>query len=191
MSGDTVPGLLDPTSSALLVVDVQARFEPAIPAFDVLTASCVRLVETFRHLMLPVLATEQYPQGLGPTVPTLRAALDELSGAAEPSTKTTFSSYRCDDVRAAFTAAGTTSVLVCGLETHVCVSQSVHEMLAAGLHVHVAADAVASRRESDRDAALRRMAAAGAVITTSEAAAFELMRDAKHPAFRRVQRIYL
>lgn len=191
MSDDTVPGLLSPTSSALLVVDVQTRFAPAIPGFEGLTASCVRLVEAFRHLALPVVATEQYPQGLGPTVPDLREALDQLPDATEPPTKTTFSSYRCDGVRAALAAAGATSVLVCGLETHVCVSQSVHEMLAAGLHVHVATDAVASRRESDRDVALRRMAAAGAVITTSEAAAFELLRDAKHPAFRRVQRLFL
>ena len=63
-------------------------------------------------------------------------------------------------------------------------------MLAAGLRVHVASDAVASRRESDRDVALRRLAAAGAVVTTSEAAAFELLRDAKHPAFKQVQAMY-
>jgi nicotinamidase-related amidase len=187
MSGETIPGLLDPSTTALLVVDVQERFAPAIPGFEGLTASCVRLVRTFNHLELPVVATEQYPQGLGATVPELR----DVIAAAQLPAKTTFSSFACEAARDALRAAGSTSVLVCGLETHVCVSQSVHEMLAAGLRVHVAADAVASRRESDRDVALRRMAAAGAVITTSEAAAFELMRDAKHPAFRKVQRLYI
>ena len=187
MADASPPRLLDPRRSALLVVDVQTRFAPAIPEFEDLVSACVRLVQTFRLLDLPVVVTEQYPKGLGATVPRLRSELPE---GAIPD-KTAFSPYACVAARAALAEADTRSVVVCGLETHVCVSQGVHEMLAAGLRVHVAADAVASRRESDRATALRRFAAAGAVVTTSEAAAFELLRDARHPAFKDVQRLYL
>jgi len=187
MNADAVPGLLDPRRSALLVVDVQTRFAAAIPDFEGLVERCTRLVRAFGLLGLPVLATEQYPKGLGSTVPRLRDAL----GADTVPEKTTFSSHRCGAVRTALADGDVRTVLVCGIETHVCVSQTVHEMLADGLAVHVAADAVGSRRDSDRDVALRRLAAAGAVVTTSESAAFELMRDAKHPAFKDVQRLFL
>jgi nicotinamidase-related amidase len=183
----SVPGLLDPRATALLVVDVQTRFAAAIPDFEGLAERCARLARTFRLLDLPIVTTEQYPAGLGATVPTLRRELED----AEIFSKTAFSSFGCEPARAELTRDHITSVLVCGLETHVCVSQGVHEMLAAGLRVHVARDAVASRRDSDRDTALERLRAAGAVITTSEAAAFELMRDATHPAFKQVQRLYL
>ncbi len=82
-------------------------------------------------------------------------------------------------------------VLVCGIETHVCVNQTVHDLLAAGYRVQVAVDAVESRHAVDRDLALRRMEVSGAVLTSTEAAAFELMVDAKHAKFREVQALYI
>ena len=80
--------------------------------------------------------------------------------------------------------------LVCGIEAHVCVSQTVHDLIQRGLSVHVAVDGVASRKTHDRDVALSRMARAGAILTTSEAAAFELLEDARHPRFKQVQALY-
>ena len=87
-------------------------------------------------------------------------------------------------------SAGAETIVICGIEAHVCVLQTVMGLLALDRSVHIAADAVASRRAADRDVALRRMERAGAVITTCEAAAFELMRDARHPQFKAIQQIY-
>ena len=108
----------------------------------------------------------------------------------EPFTKTCFSSCGSDGVSARLIELRTRQVLVCGIEAHVCVSQTVHELLQRGLGVHVAVDAVASRHVLDRDVALSKMERAGAVLTTAEAAAFELLEDAKHPRFKEVQAFY-
>jgi nicotinamidase-related amidase len=179
--------VLDPRSTALLVVDVQERFRPVMTGFEPMLAGCVRLVKAFRALDLPTLVTEQYPKGLGSTVPELREAL--APGLPIPD-KTTFSSFGCAGLPEALRATGARCVLVCGIETHVCVNQSVHDLLAAGYGVHVAADAVESRRAADREAGLRKMERSGAVLTTCEMAAFELLRDARHPRFKEVQALF-
>lgn len=185
------PAVLDPESTALLVVDVQERFRTAMAGFDVMLAGCLRLVKTFRALGLPVVGTEQYPRGLGHTVPELVEALAGPGGTATPlAEKTTFSSLGCEAAAAALDRWAPTCVLVCGIEAHVCVSQSVHDLLAAGRRVHVAIDAVESRKPADRDAGLRKMERSGAVLTTTEMAAFELLRDARHPRFKEVQALY-
>ena len=153
---------------------------------DVLIDVAVRLVKTFRALELPVLVTEQYPKGLGSTVEELRTAI----GDTETFTKTCFSSAASDGVSARLIELRTQQVLVCGIEAHVCVSQTVHDLLQRGLGVHVAVDGVASRKSADRDVALARMQRVGAVLTTAEAAAFELLEDARHPNFNEVQALY-
>lgn len=178
--------LLDPRATALLVVDVQERFRTVIAGFAAMASGCARLVRAFKILELPVLVTEQYPRGLGHTVPEVLEAL----GPEPIPEKTSFSSYGCAGVPERLRSAGARSVLVCGIETHVCVSQSVHDLLAAGYSVQVAADAVESRRPSDREIALRRLERAGAVLTSAEMAAFELMTDARHPRFREVQALF-
>lgn len=178
--------LLGPDSSALLVIDVQERFRPVMDDFETMVAGCARLVRTFRALELPVLVTEQYPRGLGRTVPELLEAL----GQVEIWEKTSFSSMGCPPLPGHLESREPRTVLTCGIETHVCVHQSVHDLLAGGYAVHVAVDAVASRRVSDREVALRRMERAGAVLTTSEMAAFELLQDARHPKFKEVQALF-
>lgn len=186
-------GLLPPRETALLVIDVQERFRAAIPDFPALAAACARLVRTFRILELPITITEQYPKGLGKTVPEI---LEALEGAAAPAAggkipeKTAFSAFRCAGIPERLREAGVRTVLACGIEGHVCVSQTVHDLLAAGYAVHAAVDAIGSRRPSDREAALRKMERSGAVLTTSEMAAFELLADAKHPKFKEVQALY-
>jgi nicotinamidase-related amidase len=183
---DRHQNLLDPRRSALLVVDVQERFRTVMADFETMLSGCLRLARAFRLLDLPIIATEQYPKGLGSTVSELREAL----GPEPVPEKTTFSSFGCGAVPPKLRELGARTVLVCGIETHVCVHQSVHDLLAAGYRVHLATDAVASRRASDREAALARLAAAGAVLTTTEMAAFELLVDARHPRFREVQAIF-
>ncbi len=180
------PRLLHPEATALIVVDVQERFRSAIAEFEAMAAGCVKLVRAFRFLDLPILVTEQYPKGLGHTAGELKEAL----GPTEIPEKTAFSSMGCSGVPERLQALGAQSLLVCGIETHVCVQQTVHDLLAAGYPVHVAVDAVQSRRASDREIALRRMESAGTILTTTEMAAFELLADARHPRFKEVQALF-
>lgn len=178
--------LLDSGDSALVVVDVQERFRNVQAGFEAMVAGVVRLVRAFRILELPVLVTEQYPRGLGHTVRELR----ELLGENEVATKTCFSSCGSEEFSTRLARLGRKQVLVCGIEAHVCVSQTVHDLLERGFSVHLAVDAVESRKAVDREAALRRMERSGAVLTTSEMACFELLRDAKHPKFKEIQALF-
>ena len=180
------PSLLDPRLTALLVVDVQEKFRPVMAEFDSMVAGCLRLVKTFRALELPIFVTEQYPRGLGRTVAELREAL----GEGEVPEKTAFSSFGCQGLPGSLVESGVRGVLVCGIEAHVCVNQTVHDLLAAGYPVQVAVDAVQSRKPGDRETGLHKMEHSGAVLTTCEMAAFELMVDAKHPRFREVQALF-
>jgi nicotinamidase-related amidase len=189
--------------TVLLVVDVQERFRPAITDFESVLAGCVRLVRAFRAMELPIIVTEQYPRGLGPTVEELRAVLSagessegggQSAGGAGPASeileKTSFSVCGAGGFSERLSSLNTPTVLVCGIETHVCVQQSVHDLLSRGLAVQVAVDAIGSRKDSDRTVALRRMEKAGAILTTTEMAAFELLRDAKHPKFKDIQALF-
>jgi nicotinamidase-related amidase len=180
------PNVPDPAATALIVVDVQERFRSAMDDFDAMLAGCVRLVRTFRLLDLPILVTEQYPKGLGFTVDELREAL----GATEFPEKSAFSSMGCAGIPERLRATGATDVVVCGIEAHVCVNQTVHDLLAAGYRVHVAADAVASRDPRNAEVALAKAQRSGALVTSSEMAAFELLADAVHPRFKEVQSLY-
>ena len=173
-------GLLEKDRAALLVVDVQEGFRSYATFADV-AASCGRLVAGARELGVPIVASEQYPRGLGSTAP-------EVGLADEPRIeKTVFSAARADG----FDLGGRDQVLVAGIEAHVCVSQTVHDLLAQGLEVHVAADAVGSRHRIDYDRALPRLERAGAVVTTVEAALLELCERAGTPEFKAVQKVIM
>ena len=190
-SGARHPNLIDPGASVLVVIDLQERFRPVLAGFECIAFACARLVRVFRKLGLSVIVTEQYPKGLGPTVPEVKQALEEGSEApSEIREKTSFSSYGCEGVAEELRRLRTRSVLVCGIETHVCVNQTVHDLLQAGYTVHVAADAVESRRALDHASALRKMERSGAVLTTAEMATFELLGDARHPKFKEVQELF-
>ncbi len=175
---------LTPASSLLAVIDVQERLLAAMPDAERVVARSLRLAEAAAILGVSRVLTEQYPQGLGPTPATLASRLP----SAIP--KMTFSC--CGS--AAFEAAigpDVTSVVLAGLETHVCVAQTALDLLGRGLAVFVAVDAVASRHSLDHDVALRRLEGAGAVLTTSEAVLFEWCRSAEHPNFREVRTLVL
>ncbi|MFL5847142.1 MAG: isochorismatase family protein [Solirubrobacteraceae bacterium] len=173
-------GLLERDRTALVLIDVQEGFRP----YDVFTQvvnGCKKLVEAARVLDVPIVVTEQYPKGLGST-----AAEIGLDG--EPRIeKTVFSAARA----AGFDLHGRTQAVVCGIEAHVCVSQTVHDLLAEGIEVHVPADAVGSRHAIDYERALPRLERAGAVVTTIEAALLELCERAGTPEFKAVQKVIL
>jgi nicotinamidase-related amidase len=175
------PGLLDRARTMLVVVDVQEAFRKAIDGFDAVAHSVGVLVQGARALDIPITVTEQYPRGLGATVPEVAEHL----GDAPRLEKVVFSAAQADG----FDLRGRDQVLVCGIEAHVCVSQTVHDLLAQGVEVHVAADAVSSRTRENRELGLAKMQRAGALSTSTETALFELLGRAGTPEFKAVQEL--
>jgi nicotinamidase-related amidase len=171
--------LLDRERTALVVVDVQEAFRPAVLEFDRTAHNVGVLVQGARTLGVPVVVTEQYPKGLGHTVPELAEHLDGI----EPVEKVTFSAAGADG----FDLGGRDQALVCGIESHVCVSQTAHDLLDRGVEVHVARDAVSSRTEENRELGLHKMESSGAVLTSVEAALFELLGRAGGDEFKQIQ----
>jgi len=171
--------VLDRDRAALVVVDVQEAFRPAVRDFDSVAQSVAALVQGARILGLPVVVTRQYPKGLGETVPEVAAHLDGI----EPLDKLVFSAAAADG----FDLDGRDQALVCGIESHVCVSQTAHDLLDRGVEVHVARDAVSSRTEENRELGLHKMEGSGAVLTSVETALFELLGAAGTDEFKQVQ----
>jgi nicotinamidase-related amidase len=171
--------VLDRGRAALIVVDVQEAFRPAVLDFDRVAAAAATLVRGARVLDLPVIVTQQYPKGLGATVPELAEHLDGI----EPIDKVCFSAAAADG----FDLRGRDQALICGIESHVCVSQTAHDLLDRGVQVHVARDAVSSRTEENRELGLHKMEGAGAVVTSVETALFELLGAAGTDEFKQVQ----
>jgi nicotinamidase-related amidase len=172
--------LLERDRAAVLVVDVQEGFR-SYETFGAVSAACGRLVEGARILGVPVVATAQYPKGLGPVAPEVG-----LQGE-RPVEKTVFSAVRADG----FDLGGRDQVVVCGIEAHVCVMQTALDLLERGAEVHVVADAVGSRHAQDREIGLHRLDRAGATLTTVEAALLELCERAGTPEFKAVQKVIL
>ncbi len=174
---------LDRSRAAILIVDVQDRLTPAMPpeALARVVKYGRALIGAGKELGLPVLATEQYPKGLGRTVPELREALP-----AAPLEKVHFSCGADPAFAAALEATGRRQVVIAGMETHVCVFQTARDLAAMGYEVHVCADAVSSRTEEHRRTGLELCREAGAVITTAETAIFDLLHRAATDEFRKV-----
>jgi nicotinamidase-related amidase len=180
------PELMTRHDTALVVVDVQEKLLPAIAEGTRVVWNIRRLLDGAAIFGVPVLATEQYPEGLGATVPELASRIGSTTS------KQTFSCGGVPEFAAAVAQLrerGVPKVLVCGIETHVCVQQTVFDLLADGWRVYVAADAVGSRFELDRRIALDRMDAAGAVVTTVEAALFEWCETAGTLEFKQISRL--
>lgn len=177
------PELMNRDDSALLVVDMQARLLPLIAGHERLTFNVSRLIDGAKILGVPMAATEQYPQGLGPTTPVLAERLGTIPA------KLAFSCGECGDIFTGWRDQGIWKILVCGIETHVCVGQTVHDLLGEGFRVYVAADAVGARGAIDHEISLRRMDSAGATLTTTEAALFEWCGRAGTPEFKQISQL--
>ena len=174
------PTQMSAADTGLLVVDVQEKLMAKIPGAAELVRDIGFLIDAARLLDMPVQATEQYPKGLGPTVPELARRLPERPD------KTAFSCCAVPSVVETFRRAARPKVVLAGIEAHVCVLQTALDLLALGLRVYVVADAVASRYPTDREFALRRLEQAGAVLTTAEACVFEWVGGSGHPQFKAV-----
>lgn len=175
--------MLQRDRTALVVIDVQEAFRKAVLEFDRVATGAGILVQAARILELPVVVTEQYPKGLGHTVPEVA---DHAEGV-EPLAKTVFSATAADG----FDLVGRDQVLLCGVEAHVCVYQSALGLIDDGVEVQVARDAVSSRSEENRELGLRKMETAGAATTSIETALFELLGAAGSDEFKQIQKLVM
>jgi nicotinamidase-related amidase len=178
--------LLDAQRSTVLVIDVQKKLLPAIHDHETVAANVAWLVRAAQKIGIPVAATEQYPRGLGPLDDSIRALLPESAVG----TKNHFSCVAAGCLPG-LPGTDRAQVVVAGIETHVCVLQTVLELIEDGREVYVVADAVGSRRPADRDAALARMRQEGARIITREMAIFEWLKEAGTPLFKEVSKEFL
>jgi nicotinamidase-related amidase len=165
---------------ALLVVDVQEKLVPRIVDRDLMLANAVRLVRGAQLLKMPVWATEQYPEGLGPTVHALAELIPH-----RPS-KTVFHCCAVPQLLEQLYGRQIRHLTLAGIEAHVCVSQTALELLRLGFGVQIPADAVGSRSRMDWEFALRRMERAGVVISTTEAVLFEWTERSDRPEFKAI-----
>ncbi len=177
---------IESDSTALILIDVQEKLAPAMNDFEPCANRIELLLDGARELGVDTIVTEQYPRGLGPTLPRFSAKLppDQLYLP-----KTGFSVFAEPGFRTALSRRHRETLIFCGIESHVCVLQSVFDALKWGFRVGLAADAVTSRKAADRELALAAARAAGALVLSAEALLFMLLKDAKHPAFKAVSKL--
>jgi nicotinamidase-related amidase len=180
------PELLSAASSRLLIVDVQDKLLPPISNSARLVHNCRRLLDGAKIVAVPIFGTEQYPQGLGSTTAELATRigprLDKVIFSCVPGLAWGQAGDVSDDRE---------QVVVAGMEAHVCVMQTVLDLLAGGFRVYVPVDAVASRGELDARIALERMSASGATLTTVESVLFEWCEKAGTPEFKQIQKLII
>jgi nicotinamidase-related amidase len=177
---------LEPGKTALVIIDLQEAFRNAIPDFSEIAANSALMARGAQILGVPVLVTEQYPKGLGPTAEEIRFS---LPGEQEFIEKTAFSSCGAMAFNEQLKSLAIKHVIVCGIEAHICVNQTVHDLLDAGYTTHLLTDCVSARFEHNKRAGLAKMRQSGAVPSSVEMALFELMRDARHEQFKEIQKL--
>lgn len=173
-------------TSSVLVVDIQDRLLAKMPTAAALVRNAGFLLDVAALLDVPVRATEQYPKGVGPTTAEIARRLP-----AAPAAKTAFSCCGSGTFLEELEMLQRPNVVLVGMETHVCVQQTALDLIDAGLHVVLAADALASWGDLDHATALRRMEQAGAVVTTVESLAFEWVKDSTHPQFKALSQLVI
>ncbi len=175
-------------NAILAVIDIQEKFTTVIHEHEALQTNVDRLIRGCHVLGVPAIVTEQYTKGLGPSTPLVRQALEETCGYS-PIEKMCFSSFRSTPFAEALSRSKRREVILCGIETHVCVYQTAIDLLDAGYGVHLVGDAVSSRTERNRDLAIQRLVSEGARLTTTEMLLFELTVDSGTDLFRAISRL--
>uniref|UniRef100_A0A0B7BWS4 Isochorismatase domain-containing protein 1 n=1 Tax=Arion vulgaris TaxID=1028688 RepID=A0A0B7BWS4_9EUPU len=172
------------TQTVLFVCDMQERFRSPVKYFNEIAEVANRLVEASRILGIPLIVTEQYPKGLGSTVPEVN-----INSAVGVFPKSKFSMWipEVEEKMRNLCGGNVHHVILCGVEAHVCIQQTVIDLLNRDIEVHVVADAVSSRNQVDRMIALERFRHMGAIVTTSEAILLQLVGDKDHPKFKEIQ----
>jgi nicotinamidase-related amidase len=179
------PNLLRKDDALLVVVDIQTKLLNVMFEKERLVSNCTKLIQACKLLEVPMLLTEQYPQGMGPTDPQILEVLDHK----ERIEKLSFSCCGAEDFNRKVSEFGRKQVVVIGIEAHICVLQTVHDLLHQGYLVYVPYDAISSRKERDYLNALDRIGREGAIVGSVESAVFELLENAGTPVFRKVSRL--
>ena len=178
--------ILDLAHTTFAIIDMQEAFRAPISDFTETAARIALVAHAMQLLNVPIIATEQYPKGLGHTAGEIKAVLPPSLEIIE---KTAFSSCGARPFEAALESAGARHVLVCGIEAHICVNQTAHDLLARGFQVHLLTDCITARSTFNKQVALAKMQQSGAIPSSTEMALFELMRDAQHEQFKAIQRL--
>lgn len=179
------PHLLSKEKTILVLVDIQEKLLKVMWKKEELVLNVSKLIKAFKIMKLPILLTEQYPQGMGQTDQSISELLKEV----KPMEKICFSCMGKDEFSERIKSSGKDQVVLCGIESHICVLQTALDLLHQGYFVYVPYDGTSSRKESDCRNALDRMQKEGAVIGSIESAIFELLKTADSPAFRQILRI--
>lgn len=179
------PNLLLKTTTGLLIIDIQEKVLKVMKHPEQVLTNTIKLIQGFKVLRLPIFYTEQYPKGLGETVQQIK---DELSGY-KAFQKLSFSCYGAEDLFIQLKKENLFQVVVAGIESHVCVQQTVMDLLANNFQVNLAADAVSSRKEIDYNIGLERMRQIGTQVTTTESVLFELLNVCGTDEFRQISKI--
>lgn len=172
--------LIDAARAFLMVVDVQERLLPAIAHKADVESNTAILLKAARQMQVPVVNSQQYPKGLGPTVASLAQLVPENATFA----KVEFSCARDPVLMDHIDSLGRRQTVLCGVEAHICILQTALDLKERGYEVFVAVDAIGSRADLSRDVARERMAATGVTLVTSEMVVFEMMRTASSPQFK-------
>lgn len=178
------PNLLDKNQTVLVVVDLQEAFRSPIPDFAEIVAQTSIAVRGFAILDVPIIVTEQYPKSLGRTAEEILLSLQDNAEIIE---KTTFSSCGATSFSEKLQALNTKQIILAGIEAHICVNQTAHDLLNEGYQVHLLQDCVSSRTTHDKHTGCEKMYRSGVIPSNVEIALFELMRDSKHEKFKEIQ----
>ena len=174
---------IDSENSLLVVVDVQQKLMNVMSNSEKCLAKVRLLANALSLMNVPVIVTEQYPKGLGPTVDTVKEVLNAETPFVE---KSAFSCCGADEFNSKIVDADRKNIILCGVESHVCVLQTAVALLAKGYNVLLAADAASSRNEADKDLALSYLRHSGVSVLSTESIIFALLKDSKHPSFKAV-----
>jgi len=177
--------MLEIHNCCLIVVDVQGKLAQLMVAKEALFKNIRILIQAAKILDIPILWCQQVPEVLGPTVPEIA----ELLTGIEPIDKAGFSCCGQEKFNVELNALGREQILLCGIETHVCIYLTAMDLMEGGLDVTIVADAVSARTEQNRQIALTRLSAEGAHVSSTEMALFELLKTATHPQFKQVARL--
>lgn len=179
------PSLLNPESTVLVAIDFQERLFPVMHDKERLLQQVIKLIQGVKVLEIPVILTEQYPRGLGPTLPEITGLLPDV----KPVEKTCFSCCDAEPFNNSLAATNRKQVLICGIEAHICVYQTAIALTQAGYEVQVVADCVSSRDPENKTVSFFKMASAGITPTTMETALFELLKIASGDKFKQISNI--
>ena len=177
--------MLDVQNCCLVVVDIQGKLAELMHEKEILFSNVQILIKAAKILEIPILWCQQCPQSLGPTVPQIA----ELLADCQPIDKADFSCAADHKFKTALTAISRKQIILTGIETHVCIYQTAADLLAEGYSVEIVADAVSFRTLPNKQIALRRLAAQGAEITSTEMTLFQLLKTANHPKFKQIAKL--